>query len=71
MTMRTATRTFLCFLLTLARVDAVMKQVVPAGVSYKVGGTAQSLLDSSNAINISTYEIVLILSVNDKSGRVL
>jgi Predicted drug exporters of the RND superfamily len=48
---------------SIARVDAVMKQVVPAGVSYKVGGTAQSLLDSSNAINISTYEIVLILSV--------
>ncbi len=48
---------------SIARVDTIMKQVVPAGVTYKVGGTAQSLLDSSNAINISTYEIVLILSV--------
>ena len=48
---------------SIAGVDMVLKQVVPADVSYKVGGTAQSLLDSSSAINISTYEIVLILSV--------
>ena len=48
---------------SIAGVDTVLKQVVPADVSYKVGGTAQSLLDSSSAINISTYEIVLILSV--------
>ena len=48
---------------SIARVDKIMKQDVPSTVTYEVGGTAQSLLDSSNAINLSTDDIVLILSV--------
>jgi RND superfamily putative drug exporter len=44
-------------------VDKIMKRDVPSTVKYEVGGTAQSLLDSSNAINLSTDDIVLILSV--------
>jgi RND superfamily putative drug exporter len=48
---------------SISRVDKIMEKDVPAGVTYEVGGTAQSLLDSSNAINLSTEEIVLILAV--------
>ncbi|MDA8054655.1 MAG: MMPL family transporter, partial [Thermoplasmatales archaeon] len=48
---------------SISRVDKIMKQDVPSTVKYEVGGTAQSLLDSSNAINLSTYEIVTILAI--------
>ncbi len=48
---------------SIAAVDKIMKNNVPSDVKYEVGGTAQSLLDSSNAINVSTYDIVLILAV--------
>lgn len=47
----------------ISQVDKIMKRDVPSSVKYEVGGTAQSLLDSSNAIDMSTYDIVIILSV--------
>ena len=47
----------------IAHIDALMKQVVPSGVTYLVGGSAQGLLDSSNSIDLSTYRIVEILSI--------
>ncbi len=46
-----------------AKVDSILKHVVPSAVKYAVGGTPQSLLDSSDSINTSTYDIIAILSV--------
>ncbi|MGC8562002.1 MAG: MMPL family transporter [Thermoplasmata archaeon] len=47
----------------IAKVDNILKQVTPTDVKYAVGGTPQSLLDSSNSINTSTYDIIIILSI--------
>ncbi|MEM0136376.1 MAG: MMPL family transporter, partial [Thermoplasmatales archaeon] len=46
---------------SVGKIDQIMKNVVPRGVSYYIGGPAQDLIDSSQSITSSTYKIVEIL----------
>ncbi|MEM0312834.1 MAG: MMPL family transporter [Thermoplasmatales archaeon] len=46
---------------SVGKIDQIMKNVVPKGVSYYIGGPSQDLIDSSQSITSSTYKIVEIL----------
>lgn len=46
-----------------AHLDTILKNVVPAGTQYLVGGSAQGLVDSGSTIDTSTYMIIEILGI--------